>query len=114
MEIDGIVCINHRLDNDSDVVFQWHLGFFEKEYTPTYRGFDSYYGFWNGKEDYWDHSSQEDVWGNDLRNNEEVNEKVEKVLKVARRSLIRQHCRDHCQPCRPFYHEHYHHHHRHY
>jgi arylsulfatase A-like enzyme len=52
--------------------FQWHLGFFQKEYTPTYRGFDSYYGFWNGKEDYWDHSSQEDVWGTDLRDNERV------------------------------------------
>ncbi|XP_048584832.1 arylsulfatase B isoform X2 [Nematostella vectensis] len=49
---------------------KWHLGFFEKEYTPTYRGFDSFYGFWNGKEDYWDHSSQEDVWGTDLRDNE--------------------------------------------
>ena len=54
------------------MIFQWHLGFFEKEYTPTYRGFESYYGFWNGKEDYWDHTSQEDVWGTDLRNNMKV------------------------------------------
>lgn len=52
--------------------FQWHLGFFEKEYTPPYRGFETYYGFWNGKEDYWDHSSQEDVWGTDLRDNMKV------------------------------------------
>ena len=51
---------------------QWHLGFFEKEYTPTYRGFETYYGFWNGKEDYWDHTSLEDVWGTDLRDNMEV------------------------------------------
>ena len=51
---------------------QWHLGFFEKEYTPTYRGFESFYGFWNGKEDYWDHSSLEDVWGIDLRDNMKV------------------------------------------
>ncbi|PFX15298.1 Arylsulfatase J [Stylophora pistillata] len=50
-------------------VGKWHLGFFEKEYTPPYRGFETYYGFWNGKEDYWDHSSQEDVWGTDLRDN---------------------------------------------
>ncbi|CAH3139988.1 unnamed protein product [Pocillopora meandrina] len=50
-------------------VGKWHLGFFEKEYTPTYRGFESFYGFWNGKEDFWDHTSLEDVWGTDLRNN---------------------------------------------
>lgn len=49
------------------------MGFFEKEYTPPYRGFETYYGFWNGKEDYWDHSSQEDVWGTDLRDNMKVN-----------------------------------------
>ncbi|KAJ7390387.1 hypothetical protein OS493_025640 [Desmophyllum pertusum] len=50
-------------------VGKWHLGFFEKEYTPTYRGFETFYGFWNGKEDYWDHTSLEDVWGTDLRDN---------------------------------------------
>ena len=54
------------------VSLQWHLGFFEKEYTPTYRGFETFYGFWDGKEDYWDHSSQEDVWGMDLRDNMKV------------------------------------------
>lgn len=52
--------------------YQWHLGFFEKEYTPTYRGFESFYGFWNGKEDFWDHTSFEDVWGTDLRDNMKV------------------------------------------
>ncbi|XP_015768460.1 PREDICTED: arylsulfatase I-like [Acropora digitifera] len=62
----------HNAERNNQRFFQWHLGFFEKEYTPTYRGFETYYGFWNGKEDYWDHTSQEDVWGTDLRNNMKV------------------------------------------
>ena len=37
-----------------------------------YRGFDSFFGFLGAKEDYWDHSSFEDYWGYDLRDNEKV------------------------------------------
>ncbi|KAJ7390442.1 hypothetical protein OS493_025142 [Desmophyllum pertusum] len=48
---------------------KWHLGFFKSEYIPTNRGFDSFFGFWSGKTDYWDHSQgEEGFWGLDLRN----------------------------------------------
>ena len=49
--------------------FQWHLGFVSKEYTPLYRGFDSFMGFYNGAEDYYTHMKK---GGLDLHRNEEV------------------------------------------
>lgn len=39
-------------------VGKWHLGFYKKEYTPPYRGFDSFYGLWNGYHDYYRHNVQ--------------------------------------------------------
>ena len=37
------------------MVGKWHLGFFEWSYTPTYRGFESFYGFYTGMEDHFEH-----------------------------------------------------------
>merc|ERR1719162_2137396 len=45
---------------------KWHLGFQSWEYTPTYRGFDSYYGYWNAFADYFNSNYDVVVDGVDL------------------------------------------------
>lgn len=48
------------------------MGFFAKEYTPTFRGFDSYFGFWTDTEDYYSHVSYDNGYGLDLRRDLQV------------------------------------------
>ncbi|RUS68842.1 hypothetical protein EGW08_023395, partial [Elysia chlorotica] len=38
---------------------RWHLGFCKWECTPTYRGFDSFFGFYSGAEGYYTHQMRE-------------------------------------------------------
>jgi len=40
---------------------QWHLGYYKLDYTPTRRGFDTHFGVWNGKSDYFSHYDTD--WG---------------------------------------------------
>lgn len=39
----------------SHIVGKWHLGFCNQNFTPAHRGFDSFYGFFNGQERYYSH-----------------------------------------------------------
>lgn len=39
------------------MIGKWHLGFHSEEYTPYNRGFDSFYGYFTGNVDYWNHTS---------------------------------------------------------
>lgn len=39
-------------------VGKWHLGFYKSVYTPLMRGFDSHFGYYSDKGDYFQHITQ--------------------------------------------------------
>lgn len=66
---------------ETHLIGKWHLGFFDRRYTPTYRGFDSFLGYYNGLIDYYNYTYIEPgtsyAPGYDLRKNTEVYYDVE-------------------------------------
>jgi arylsulfatase B/arylsulfatase I/J len=45
---------------------QWHLGFRTPKHTPNERGFESYFGYYAGSQDYWNHESM--CWAGKVEN----------------------------------------------
>ncbi|XP_069103673.1 arylsulfatase B-like isoform X1 [Argopecten irradians] len=42
-----------KLGYETHAIGKWHLGFCNWNCTPTYRGFDTFYGYYQGQEDYY-------------------------------------------------------------
>ncbi|KAK8777605.1 hypothetical protein V5799_029049, partial [Amblyomma americanum] len=59
-----------ELGYETHLIGKWHLGSYSESVTPTCRGFDTFYGFHNGDEDYYsrnltfDHHTGLDFWVN--------------------------------------------------
>ncbi|XP_077564897.1 arylsulfatase B-like isoform X2 [Haemaphysalis longicornis] len=61
------------LGYERHLVGKWHLGYSSLNYTPTYRGFDSFYGWYTGPTDYYNpYMILQDHKGLDFWNNTEA------------------------------------------
>lgn len=47
-----------RLGYATHMIGKWHLGFCNWKYIPTRRGFDTFYGYYNGIEGYYNHTGR--------------------------------------------------------
>ncbi|XP_060590787.1 arylsulfatase B-like [Ruditapes philippinarum] len=54
------------------IVGKWHVGFYKKEYLPTNRGFQTFFGFQSGHSNYFTHETvDENMKGYDLMENDQ-------------------------------------------
>eukprot|EP01083_Nonionella_stella_P222335 793542_1 len=49
--------LKRKLNYSTHAIGKWHLGYYEIEYTPTYRGFETFFGFYGGSENFYNHSA---------------------------------------------------------
>uniref|UniRef100_A0A6B0V6B8 Putative arylsulfatase b n=1 Tax=Ixodes ricinus TaxID=34613 RepID=A0A6B0V6B8_IXORI len=86
------------------VIGKWHLGYYKESYTPTRRGFDSFYGYLNGGEDYYDHTiffanaSGLDFWENTTPVRNKGNHYSTELFTKKALSLIKDH-----NPAKPMF-----------
>lgn len=52
------------LGYSTHLVGKWHLSHATIAYAPTFRGFDTHYGFWLGGQDYYNHTNTDNVRSN--------------------------------------------------
>lgn len=50
-----------RLGYETRLVGKWHVGYYTDAHTPARRGFDSFFGYYNGFITYFDHWIQEKI-----------------------------------------------------
>ena len=62
-------------------VGKWDLGMHKWDYTPTYRGFDSFYGYYDAAEDYFTHSVGVSIVGDDDSNDHDDNDEIVTLFK---------------------------------
>lgn len=65
------------------LIGKWHLGFYQRRYAPTERGFDSFFGCLGSHIDYWNYTrfmtEKNYSRGYDLRKNLEISRKYKNV-----------------------------------